>query len=58
MNFTIITKNHEADPEIRYLKKSIPEPFVRVTAIPPAWEFSFLIDVGFTELIYSFVFDK
>ena len=38
MNFRIITKNHEADPEIGFLKKSIPKPYARATAMPPAWE--------------------
>ena len=38
MNFRIITKNHAADPEIRFLTKSISKPFGRATAMPPAWE--------------------
>ena len=38
MNFRIITKNHAADPEIRFLTKSISKPFSRATVMPPAWE--------------------
>ena len=37
MNLTIITKNHAADPEIRFLTKSISKPYGRATAMPPAW---------------------
>ena len=35
INFRIITKNQEADPEIRFLTKSILKPYDRATAIPP-----------------------
>ena len=38
MNLRIITKNHEADPEIEFLTKSISKPYGRATAIPPARE--------------------
>ena len=38
MNLRIKTKNHKADPEIEYLTKSIPKPFGRTKAMPPAWE--------------------
>ena len=40
MNERIITKNHEADPEIGFLTKSISKLYGRATAMPPAWEFS------------------
>ena len=36
MDLRIITKNHEADPEIGFLTKSISKPFGRATTIPPA----------------------
>ena len=38
MNLRILTKNHEADPEIGFLAKSISKPYGHVTAMPPAWE--------------------
>ena len=38
MNLRIITKNHAADPEIGFLKKSISKLYSRATAMPPAWE--------------------
>ena len=38
MNLRIITKYRAADPEIRFLTKSILKPYGRATAIPPAWE--------------------
>ena len=38
MNSRIITKNHAADPEIEFLRKSISKPYGRATARPPAWE--------------------
>ena len=38
MNLRIIMKNHASDPEIRFLTKSIPKPYGRATAMPPAWE--------------------
>ena len=38
MNVRIITKNHEADPEIGFLEKSISKPNGRATAMLPAWE--------------------
>ena len=41
MNFRIITKNHAADSEIRFLTKSISKPFGPATAMPPAWELKF-----------------
>ena len=34
----IITKNHEVDPEIGFLTKSISKPYGCATAMPPAWE--------------------
>ena len=39
MNLRIITKNHAADPEIRFLTESISKPNSRSTAMPTAWEF-------------------
>ena len=30
--------NHEADPEIGFLTKSISKPYGRATAMQPAWE--------------------
>ena len=38
MNSRLITKNHQADPEIGFLTKSISKPYGRATAMPPAWE--------------------
>ena len=38
INFRIITKNHAAYPEIRFLTKSISKPYGRATAIPTAWD--------------------
>ena len=38
LNLRKITKNHEADPEIGFLTKSIIRPYGCATAIPPAWE--------------------
>ena len=38
INLRIITKNHEADPEIGFLEKSISKPNGRATAMLPAWE--------------------
>ena len=40
MNLRTITKNHEADPEIGFLTKSISKPNGRATAMPTAWELS------------------
>ena len=40
MNLKIITKNHEGDPEIGFLTKSISKPYGRATAMPPALELS------------------
>ena len=37
MNFRIIKKNHEADPEIRFFTESISNPYGRATAMPTAW---------------------
>ena len=39
MNFRIIMKNHAADPEKGFLKKSISKTYGRATVMPPAWEF-------------------
>ena len=36
MKSRIITKNHEADPEIVFLTKSISKPYGRATAMPTA----------------------
>ena len=33
-------KNHAADPEIKFLKKSISKPYDRATAMPTAWDVS------------------
>ena len=41
INSRIITKNHVADPEIRFLTKSISKPYGRTTAMPTAWELIF-----------------
>ena len=38
INFRIITKNNEADREIRFFTKSISKPYSRATVMPPAWE--------------------
>ena len=47
MNLRTITKNHEADPEIWFITKSISKPYGRATAMPPAWELiSVTIKVG------------
>ena len=40
MNLRIISKNHEADPEIAFLKKPISKPYSRATAMPPAYDFN------------------
>ena len=37
----IITKNHAADPEIRFLTKSILKPYGRAAVMPTAWELIF-----------------
>ena len=37
-NLRVITKNHAAAPEIRFLTTSISQPFGRATAMPTAWE--------------------
>ena len=42
MNSRIIAKNHAADPEIGLLTKSISKPYGRATAMPTAWELSFV----------------
>ena len=51
MNLRIITKNHEVDPEIGFLKKSISKPYGRATAMPPASELSKLRNYGHFFLI-------
>ena len=38
MNLRKITRNHEADPEIAFLTKSIRKPYERVTERPSASE--------------------
>ena len=45
MKFKIITKIHEADPEIGFVSKSILKPFGRAKAKPPAWELTYVIKV-------------
>ena len=45
MNLRIITKNHAADPEIGFLKKTISKPYGRATAMPTAWEISCVTEV-------------
>ena len=40
MNLWMITKNHEGDPEIGFLTKSISKPYGRATAMPLASELS------------------
>ena len=37
-NLRLITKNHSADLEIGFLKKSISKAYGRATAMPTAWE--------------------
>ena len=36
-NSRITRKNHDADPEIGFLTKSISKPYGRATAMPTAW---------------------
>ena len=43
MNLRVITKNHEADPKIEFLSKSISKPYGRATAMPPSWELKFYL---------------
>ena len=38
MNLRIITKNHVADPEKKFITKFIPKPYGRATALPTASE--------------------
>ena len=38
MNLRITTKYYAAYPKIRFLTKSILEPYGRVLAMPPTWE--------------------
>ena len=38
MNLRLITKNHEVDPEIGFLIKSILNTYGRAAAMPTAWE--------------------
>ena len=38
MNLRMIMKNYKTDPEIGFPQKSIPKPYGRATAMPPAWE--------------------
>ena len=40
MNLRLITKNHPADPEIRFLAKSISKSYGCETAMSTAWELS------------------
>ena len=41
MNLRIITANHEADPEIGFLSKSILKPYGRAAVKPTAWELKY-----------------
>ena len=56
MNLKIITKNHAADPEIRFLAKSISKSNGSATAMPTAWELTpenlsiFLSIIGYKKL--------
>ena len=43
MNLRIIMKNHAAVPEIEFLTKSISKPYGHATAMPPAWELTYLV---------------
>ena len=43
MNFRIITKNHAADPEIKFLTKSISKLYGHATALPTAWEITVML---------------
>ena len=43
MNLKITTKNHAADQKIGFLTKSIPRAYGSATAMPPAWELTYLI---------------
>ena len=45
MNLRIIRKNHAADPEIEFLKKSISKPYGRATAMPTAWGINWVTGV-------------
>ena len=56
MKLRIITKNSEADSEIRFLTKSISKPFCRSTAMPPAWELRYFLTVICPGKIYSKIF--
>ena len=60
INLKIVTKNHAGCPEIGFLIKSISVPYVRATAMPPAWVLNkcFLFIVVFIALSYRFSFDK
>ena len=60
MKLRIITKNQEADQEIRFLQKSILKLSGRATATPPAWELKnifFLIwrAIGYRQLQFQLV---
>ena len=35
-------ENYAADPEIKFLRKSISKPYARGTALSPGWELIFL----------------
>ena len=52
MNLRIITKNHGADPETGFLKKSISKPNGCATAMSTAWE----VKMIFWKIIISFYF--
>ena len=45
MNLTIITKNYAADQEKRFVEKSISKSNGCATAMPTAWEITYLIYV-------------
>ena len=49
MNLRIITKNRAADPEIRFLTKSISNPYSRATAMPTAFKLNFFVKMIWKE---------
>ena len=48
-NSRIITKYHVADPEIRFLTKSISNPYSRATAMPTAFKLNFFVKMIWKE---------
>ena len=43
INLPILTKNYAADPEIRFLAKSILKPYGHATVMPTAWELRVIV---------------